>query len=288
MRRRSVVSIITSLLIVVAVAAGATVALGQAELLPFSFADQPACRQPRDGYQPLDLGGHPAAGQILWKARHETGDLSEWRERQGEAVFNTGTGRVEVTDTVARQGSYGLKLSITDASDAVQAARIFRWANQRQEAYYSAWICIPRTHTPAAWWNVFQFKSQASDGDSDSAWQVNVFTDERGQMSLYWWDTITQSGYTDRLAPLTVRPGRWTHIEVFFQASAQPNGRVALWQDGVLLYDLAGVQTLVNEDDAVHWGLANYTDAITPGDPTIYVDDAAISTVRLGPWPRIE
>src|SRR5690625_6344832 len=64
--------------------------------------------------------GLPEAGRVLWEADHETGDLSQGTWRQGEGVFNTGTGYVYVTHEVASRrgrhslvpGSYGALVAV--------------------------------------------------------------------------------------------------------------------------------------------------------------------------------
>ena len=62
-------------------------------------------------------------------------------------------------------------------------------------------------------------------------------------------------------------------------SSVNEDGRIALWQDGVLLFDLEDVQTAIT--DSIQWSIDNYTDAIDPTEVIIYVDDAII---REGEW----
>lgn len=209
---------------------------------------------------------------ILWSADHETGDLSQWDKDEGGGVFNTGTGQVIVTNTVAHSGRYAIAMTINDANKQTQAARIFRWGENPKEAYYSAWFFFPQIFKPEEWWIVFQFKS------GDPMWLLNIENRENGDMVFYLWDWINKQGYDNQMTSqiTTVPIGRWVHVEAFYRRATDKTGRITIWQDGVKLYDFDGVQTATS--DSVHWSLANYTDQITPSTATIYADDAVIST----------
>ncbi|MEM4847073.1 MAG: heparin lyase I family protein, partial [Thermosphaera sp.] len=193
---------------------------------------------------------------ILWSADHETGDLSQWTQNQGEAVFNTGTGQVQVTDAVARSGRYALELKIRKAEGQAQAARIFRWHENPKSAYYSAWLFFPRRYEPAEWWNIFQFKS-VSSGRSEPMWSLNVGTLANGDMFIYLWDALRRRSFSTQLpsAPIPIPTKQWTHIEVFYQRATDRTGQIIVWQDGVKLYDIAGVQTALSNE--VQWSLNN-------------------------------
>jgi hypothetical protein len=221
---------------------------------------------------------------VLWEANHETGDTSEWAGSQSGTIFNSGTGKVEWTDEIARSGTGSLALSVRQASGETQAARIFRWAENPPEAYYSAWFYFPELVHPARWWNIFQFKSKLGDR-TDPTWIVNVGTDSQGAMRLYLYDAITRTSHHDSVSsePMVIPVGEWTHIEVLLRQATDDSGRIALWQDGRLLYELEGVQTTLA--DNVQWSLNNYSDALDPDDVTIFIDDAAIALDRQGTRP---
>lgn len=220
-------------------------------------------------------------GQILWSADHETGNLSQWYADEGGGVFNTGTGEAAISDVVAHSGRYAIAMTISDADRQVQAVRVFRWGENPMEAYYSAWYFFPQRFEPAQWWNVFQFKSPDAGGTSQSMWSLNVGNLENGEMILYLWDALNQQTHANEMIVGTIPVGQWVHIEAFYRRATDRSGRIAIWKDSTKLYDLDGVQTAAS--DEVQWSLANYTDQITPSTVTIYADDAAISTTRIGP-----
>ncbi len=221
-----------------------------------------------------------ASTGTIWSADTETGNLNQWTEGQyGEAVFNTGTGSVSVSKDVAHSGTSSLKMSITNASNTTQAARIFRWNDPDgnslpASAYYSVWYYFPQNYTTDQWWNVLQFKSKASNGSVDPMWVVNVGNRSNGNMYFYLWDAMHNKSYS-AASQVDLPVGRWVHIETYFVRSTGSNGQITIWQDGVKLFDLQGLQTTTSDNQ--QWSLANYTDNISPANTVIYADDAVIS-----------
>ncbi|MCP4361216.1 MAG: hypothetical protein GY796_24675, partial [Chloroflexi bacterium] len=207
----------------------------------------------------------PAGGEILWSADHETGDISQWEEGQGQAIFNSntppGTSDIHITTDVAHSGQYALKLSITGATDGKsQGARIFRrWLDSNasppiplpDEAYYSAWYFFPQTYVPAEWWNIFQFKSRGEA--SLSMFSFNIDTSESNKMELYVYDKILGTAHSQDGTPLYISPGEWVHIEAYVKKSHLPNGRLTVWLNGQEIIDAQNIQTLRNEGDRLHW-----------------------------------
>jgi hypothetical protein len=221
---------------------------------------------------PAGVAAQPAE---LWSAHHETGDASEWFERQSGAIFNTGTGSVTWTDVVAHQGSGALALSVSDVAGVAQAARIFRWAENPVEATFRCWYYFPDRVEPDRWWNILQFKSDTPSG-SQPTWTVNVGNAADGSMRLYLYDAITGTTHHDAIAQPqpALETGRWSEIAVYVLRAGGPSGRLMLWQDGVLLYDLGGIQTAIG--DNIQWSVNSYSDNLDPPNVTFYIDDAAI------------
>jgi Polysaccharide lyase len=226
------------------------------------------------------LGGD---ADVLWSADHETGDLSQWDTDQHGGVFDSGTGRTSPTTDVAHSGHYSVRLAISDAQGKTQAARIFRWDTSEQwgkNAYYSAWYYFPRRYRPATWWNIFQFKSEPKGAShSEPVWSVNVGNRRSGQMYFYLWDAVNERSYSQTLADLPEK--QWVHLEAYYVRALGPEGRITVWQDGLLLWDIRGVQTTLANN--VYWSVNSYTDDIAPSSAVIYVDDAVISSTQRGP-----
>ena len=120
-----------------------------------------------------------------------------------------------------------------------------------------------------------QVTSPAEADDTLPTWVVNVAVTDDG-LRLYLWDAIEEVSHPswEALADVVVPLGQWVHVEMYVQRSTGTDGRVALWQDGVLLFDLPGVRTGVT--DELQWSINNYTDAQTPGPVLLLADDATI------------
>jgi hypothetical protein len=236
-------------------------------------------------HAPTRVAASSGNGGIFWSADDGPGGLAQWSLNGGGGIFNSGTGTVTLSDRMSHNGHPALALTIRDANGQEQAARIFRWGENPEAAYYSAWFYFPEEYHPAQWWNVFQWKSKRdmSADASDPMWVLNVGNLPDGRMRFYLWDAIHGKSYDSQLVnptkPLPV--GCWTHVEAFYNRSERNTGQIYIWQDGVELYELDRVQTAVS--DNVQWSLTNYTDRITPSTATIFVAGATISKSRLGP-----
>ena len=245
------------------------------------FTKREAVDTPTPAPTPSPATDTPAAADVIWSADTESGNLNQWTVGQyGEAVFNSGTGSVSVSHDVAHSGSSALKMTITGANGTTQAARIFRWNDPNgnalpASAYYSVWYYFPRNYMPGQWWNVLQFKSKSSSGQVDPMWVLNVGNRADGNMYFYLWDAMHSRSYAPE-AQVDLPAGRWVHIETYFRRSTESSGQITVWQDGVKLFDLNGIQTTTHDNQ--QWSLANYTDDINPTSSVIYADDAVIST----------
>lgn len=236
-----------------------------------------SCAQPLQHEAPL-----PERGAVLWFADHETGDLSQWTASSGGGAFNTASGNVSAVKVDnAHGGQYVLALEIDNDDGAAHAARIFRWTESPKQGYYSAYLYFADPHPEAEWWNVMQFKSVDEHGVSLPVWTVNVATSRAGEMRLYLWDAIDGVSHPSPTARVnvTVPVGQWIHVELYLDKSTGTDGRIALWQDGNLLYDLTNEATAISEE--VHMSLNNYTDTRTNGVLTILVDDVVIREAGL-------
>ncbi len=251
---------------------------------------------------------------ILWIADHEEGNLDDWDKggspNAGGGVFNTGGSDVQAISVpgVAHSGEFAAKTTITNAIRAEngnKAVRLMRWTDKSWEeggdyfpdtAYYSAWVFMPETCNPnkydpwdpgdGGWWNVFQFKSNDAAGVSQPMWTLNVaHNDNTGVMSFYFWSSLLQQSFAQNgVVPMPV--AEWFHLEARVVASTGPSGRITLWQNGIEIFDLQAIQTVLNgESEKPIWGIGNYTNHIAcggqEGSATIYFDDAAVSTLSL-------
>lgn len=233
---------------------------------------------------------------IIWSADMETGDLSQW-----DGVWNSGTAQADATTLHAHSGTYGAALTITNVSSTNSSGT--RLAKDEvpgssllpDAAYYSVWYYFPQNVSAPQWWNVFQWKKgycdSSGDCPSDPVFTVNVGNRGDGSMYLYLYDhvgtdgTYNTAGQGDRGDAIINLPlNTWVHLECYYKWALTATGEVACWQDGQQIWDATNLITDYNytgADNPRQWTVNNYSDNTVPVTQTIYVDDAAISTVRL-------
>lgn len=225
---------------------------------------------------------------IVWKATHETGDISEWQQhgdfiRQGQSAYYA------MVTPHAHSGKYSVSLTIDTEGQSNSgdfAAYLFYWDQLPGDAYYySAWYFIPAGTQPQHWWNVWQWKS-TYNGNTDSSvpmYILDILENANGQLALhlvYRPDINEKIDYRQNI--MSVPTEQWFHIEAYYKKAMDDSGQVIVWQDGKEIINLSDVQTTM-QDNTVYWSVNHYTDYIIPNPSSIYIDDAAISTERIGP-----
>jgi len=252
---------------------------------------------------------------ILWWADHEEGDLSDWAPSNckypGGGVFNTGEDAVtaRATTSQAHSGRHAAEATITGAIRAGggnRAVRLMRWTDRPWDkgggpfpaaAYYSTWMFLPETYNSnkyppwdpgdGGWWNVFQFKAEDQQGESQPMWALNIYHDDATRtMRFGLYSPVNQPAAVDQADPVPLPVGRWFHVEAFYRVDAAHDGEIAVWQDGRRILRATGVRTAMTPRNATAvWGLGNYTDHVVgpagEGRSTIYFDDCLVSTRRI-------
>ncbi|HEV8523293.1 MAG TPA: heparin lyase I family protein [Terriglobales bacterium] len=224
------------------------------------------------------------SGRSLWSADHETGDLSQWNlpgenwSGDGGGEFNSGTADSRPSQDYAKSGKWSVRMTINTAGPSTSGTRLFRWAEplQHKTLRYSAWFYFPRSYSVPAWWIIFQWKSKRRNGQNDPFYVVNVGNREDGSMYLYLYDWQNRVSHLQKHTDLPV--GRWFQLEAEYSCAADETGSVAVWQDGVLLFEISGTRTRYTDGDC-QWSVNNYSDKVIPSPAVIYVDDASIRTV---------
>jgi len=237
-------------------------------LLVATVALTPGCA-PR-----IDFGS-----DLLWSARHETGDLSEWMAgNQGGPTDDPPTATVAITTEItAHSPPYSVKLA-NGASGAFDTARLSREAFP-DEAYYSAWFYLPQAYQTTADWTIFQF--QAPTAQNPLLYDIDLRSLSNGDMILSVFDHRPQylrSPTPDVAMPVPIT--QWFQIEVFFRNAPDDSGRFEVWLDGALNYD---IQRPMGLGGTIYWSPCSSTEDLVPVQSAIYVDDAAISLVQLTP-----
>lgn len=241
----------------------------------------------------------------LWSAGHENGNLDEW-----DYMSVSGSANASATTAVARSGNYSNALTVSNDDGGVRMV-VVKTAASPEDAthpenlptfgYYSVWYYFPEKVEPDAngWGpNIFQWKQAWRTGETSQTrrllyWIRADWSDSGNGYKLHLrskldnatgiWDNVSHSEATSDV-PLPLN--KWVHLECFYLWSQTGNGAIECWQDGTQIFNLQNVYTEFDWDyveQPRQWTVNNYSRYTTPSSHTIYVDDAAISTARLGP-----
>jgi hypothetical protein len=221
---------------------------------------------------------------LLWSARHETGDFSEWMAGgQGGPVDDPPTATAAITMEQAHTGTHSVKLS-NAANGTFDAARLWRQSMFPEEAYYSAWFYLPQAYQTKAAWTILQLQEpDAQDAAAPAAlWlDVDLRSLPDGDMILSVFDHRPQylrSPTPDVAMPVPIN--HWFQVQVFFRNAPDDSGRFKVWLDGEVNYD---IQRPMGLGGTIYWSPCSSTDRqdLVPVQSDIYVDDAAVSLVPL-------
>lgn len=235
---------------------------------------------PGDDGGPTAVAYLPASPRFLWQTDHERSGLRDWSDNDCGGIFDNGSAYTEYSrPTGNRTGEMRLRVPNMNTGNS-EGARAFRWCESRQHRalFYSAWYYIPQTVRVSWWWSLMEWKSR---GSFNAKFRIAVGNRRDGQMYLFLGRGADSGGgkWDQSIKNLPAR--EWVHLEAYYEKAIDQTGRVTLWQDGVQIVDVNQVSTANSSD--LGWAIVNYGQYTSPSDVEIFVDNAAISTERLGP-----
>jgi len=250
--------------------------------------------------QQLDVGS-----DVVWTARFENGDLSEWMSvLGGGAAAFPAPNVVDVSKGQAWRGQYAARLAIQTASDGSQAnAGLSRTGFLPAEAYYSAWYYLPAAVKVSTFWVIFKFRMRSVADDASTVaelFDLNLANTSSGGMTLRLYDHRAGDIPLDVAAP-TVPVATWFQIEAYYRnpgsspgttdgggtdgsaadgGAPNDSGRLTFWLDGQKILDVTGPMAPTSW---VAWDVVSVAVNLNPSAAVLYVDDCAISRTRVGP-----
>lgn len=235
------------------------------------------------------VDGDGRAGIVLWSADFETDDLSQWNaDREGGIYQESALQTASIIASPTHGGGHAAKITITPPSNTMPCVNyIYRQAPTPPGVYYGVWVFLPHSYVVPEYLNLIHFAGSTTNDDSAlvSIWDVDIQSQADGSLSAYLFrfpvSNFTQGLRYDQSVPIPMPIGQWVHFEVFFHRATTPIGAIAVWQDGVLIFDVAQVATAPT--DFVRWNVGGASATISPSPADVFIDDAAITTARLGP-----
>jgi hypothetical protein len=233
------------------------------------------------GCSQLDVGS-----DLLWTARFETGDFTEWTGVAGgnAQAFPMPPNMIAVSDVHAHTGSHAAALTITAGSDGTQENAVLSRADAPAEAYYSAWYYLPYSVSVGTFWVIFKFRMRTNADDPNTAgelYDMDLATMTTGEMTLRLYDHRTGADRPLDVPNPIVPVEQWFQLEAFYRAANDDTGRLTYWLDGQQVVDIAGAPS--SPTSWVEWDACSVGEDLTPSTATLYVDDCAISRSRVGP-----
>jgi hypothetical protein len=223
------------------------------------------------------------AASLLWKATFEPGDFSEWTgDGQGATYRENDSLAAAVVSTPVHRGSKAGVFAVTPTASMLSISYAYRNQATPAMAYYSAWFYVSSTIAVGSYLSLVHFRG-SSTGDGQKVyplWDVNLTPLGSGNLAAQLFDYVKQID-TPQVVNVRFPLDRWVQLEILFSKATDASGRVAIWQDGTLILDHAGVTTVAN--DWLQWEVGGASDNLSPSPALVYLDDAAISLVRLGP-----
>lgn len=231
--------------------------------------------------EPLELGN-----DVVWSADQESGDLLAWTaDGSGDTRLPSTDSTIDVSSEAVHRGSRAVKLVNPAAwgskDEGSEGPELFHSAGVLDDAYYSAWFLLPENYTLSPSMTLMRLRSR--DPASNE-----LFNGEELQIR-----SLPVGGYVLQifsnnagflLEPLAdpaprIEAGRWFQLEARYEP--QSSGRLRVWLDGQLSYDLPGRPGAAGSEMVL--GICNIAERAEPAPVVLFVDDAAVSLSRVSP-----
>ena len=230
---------------------------------------------------PLALGN-----DLVWTADLERGDLTQWTaDGTGDTLLPTDSS-IEVSTEAAHRGAHAIKLVNPAAWDnRDEGPELFHDAGVLNDAYYSAWFLLPEDYHLEPQMTLMRLRSRdTSDGELFNGEELQLRSLPVGGYVLQIFSN--NAGFL--LEPVAdpaprIEAGRWFQLEARFEP--QSSGRLRVWLDGVLAYDLTGRPGASGAQMVL--GICNVAEAAKPAPLVLFVDDAAVSLSRVSVSGRL-
>ncbi len=227
---------------------------------------------------PLQLGN-----DLVWTADQEPGDLSQWTASGGgDKRLPNADSTIDVSTEAAHRGSHAVKLVNPAAWDNEdEGPELFHAAGALDDAYYSAWFLLPEDYRLNPSMTLIRLRSR--DLGKSELYPGEELQIRRLPVGGYVLQVFSNNaGYL--LEPLAdpsprIEAGRWFQLEARYEP--QSSGRLRVWLDGVLSYDLSGRPGAPGAEIVL--SVCNVAESSQPAPLVLFVDDAAVSLSRVGP-----
>lgn len=226
--------------------------------------------------EPLELGN-----DVVWSADQESGNLESWTANgSGDTRLPSSDSTIDVSSEAAHRGRNAVKLVNPAAwKNEDEGPELFHSAGPLDDAYYSAWYLLPENYKLEPQLTLMRLRSRdPSSGELYNGEELQLRSLPAGGYVLQVFSN--NAGFL--LEPLAdpaprIEAGRWFQLEARYEP--QSSGRLRVWLDGQLSYDLSGRPGAASTDMVL--GVCNVAEASKPAPLVLFVDDVAVSLSRV-------
>lgn len=189
-----------------------------------------------------------------------------------------GDGKYIVVTDQHHSGHVAAEFKVTGG--AMNQTRCVRQGAFPESAYYGAWYLITEPLTdPGTAWNLWHFAAGQANTMLPALWDVSLVKGaQAGDWELVVYDPLAASpndGTYRSADHKTVPIGSWFHIELFLKRASDGSGKIALYQDGALLFEHANLKS--DASPFTQWYVGDWAEKAMPANSSLYVDDVSIS-----------
>jgi hypothetical protein len=215
---------------------------------------------------------------VPWSDGFEDG-FCDYLRKDGPGYCYGDAPYVVVTEPHRPGGRFAAEFKVI--GDLQNQTRCVRQGELPEAAYYGAWYYIPEALQDVDMaWNLWHFQGGDDPDSQHDLWDVTLGKATQGAD----WDLMVLdrlNGFENYRRPdgmrIAVPIGSWFHIELFLRRRTDATGEIALYQDGVQLFDKTNLKS--DASKFTQWYIGDWADKATPADSSLYVDDVSITAM---------
>lgn len=213
---------------------------------------------------------------VPWSDGFEDG-FCDYLRKDGPGYCYGDEPYVLVTEPHRPGGHFAAEFKVIGGQMNDNQTRCVRQGELPLAAYYGAWYYIPQAPNDQSVWNLWHFQGGDDPDSQHDLWDVSLANGaQAGQWELMVLDR--PSGFenyrrTDN-PRIPIPIGSWFHIELFLKRASDATGEIALYQDGLLLFDRMNLKS--DASKFTQWYVGDWAHSDTPENSSLYVDDMSI------------
>lgn len=206
------------------------------------------------------------SGRLLWSAEHETASFAEWLSDGDGIQYEQRSGELAITTERAHSGGHAFTASIATVDGELHQAMMGRNITLL-DGRYGAWYLLPEAPR-ADYWVIMKL----SNGAATDRFDIDVEARAGAEPHLRLYEHPNMWISEPASVPFPI--GRWVHVEVLYRSTPNTDGRLAVLQDGALVFETGPRATA--SDDRVTFFCGSTSRSVSPSPFLVFIDDVTI------------